>query len=91
MEHEFFDGDISHCDINDVGEDGTSFIRIHGEEVEDECCPEYHLALRDLQYMAGLLGGKINEVSPDTVITMLSRDDIILLAKEAKLTTEELV
>ena len=89
MVHEWFDDDVDDCIVYNVGPNAngaqTPFVEIEGD------CSTHHYSLLDLQYMSNRLGGKLNEVSPNEVTTKLTREDIIMLAKTAGITAEELV
>ena len=91
MEHEWYDKDIEGHEVYKAGMYGDiPYVSIHCEEIEG-VEPVYHLTIKDLQYMAELLGGKIQSVNPDEINLKFSREDIIMLAKTAGVTAEELV
>ena len=90
MEHKFFDDDIEGCDLVKDGDE--EYVVIDTCEDEDgnfTSCIQ--LKIEDLQYMANRLGGALQSVSPNEVTTRLTREDIIMLAKTAGITAEELV
>ena len=85
MTHEWFDGDIDH--VSTGSNDTEHYIDIHTEEEVDQL----HLSIRDVEHMYYMLTStKMEQVSPSYVTTQLTRDDIILLAKTAGLTEEDL-
>lgn len=89
MEHEWHDSDVEGCGVFE--NDCKKYIYI--ESVEDgdgNYAASLNFKLEDLQYMAAKIGGALQSVNPNEVTTKLSREDIIMLAKEAKLTTEEI-
>ena len=89
MEHEWYDEDIENCMVVDAE---NKYIYV--ETVEDEdgsytSCVQFKM--EDLQYMANKLGGALQAVNPDEINLKFSREDIIMLAKTAGVTPEELV
>lgn len=90
MKHEFFDEDIEGWGLHDNIYEGK-FIFVESVEDEDgNYASSLNFKMEDLQYMAEKLGGSLVAVSPNTVTTQLSREDIIMLAKTAGITVEEL-
>ena len=92
MDHAFFDGDIILAEVANAISSAAeiAYVRVGLEYVDEGCEPELHLTFKDLQYLADLTGSKLTEVSGDSMQAVLSRDDIILLAKTAGVTAEEL-
>lgn len=85
MTHKWMDGDIERVCIGaNISE---SYIDIHTEEEVDQL----HLSIRDVEYIYYMLtSAKMEQVSQSCVTTQLTRDDIIMLAKTAGLTEEDL-
>lgn len=82
MSHDWYDGDIDRVCV-----ERNIYLRVLLEDDVDEI----HITEADLQEMYKMLcTSKLEEVKPTDVTTKLSRDDIIMLAKAAGLTKEDL-
>lgn len=89
MEHVWHDEDVEDFGTGSFNDKPYIYVESQ-EDGEGDYPASLHFNMEDLEYMAARLGGALQSVKPNEVTTTFSREDIIMLAKTAKLTTEEL-